>query len=189
MFSQKSLQSSLLRTKNNPILHSQVILYFILFVCLGDLFLLSAERDYTSISIFVILAFLTSFFTKNMMIVLFLSLTMTNVIKYGANVTHESFKTSKEDEDVSKKGEEDNMSVKSQEEGEESDEEEEEESKKEPYENGDKKDSKKEAKKSDKKDKKKDSKKEPYENGDKKDAINTKDLGVKMKKIIQAFQS
>lgn len=75
--------------KNNAILHNRVILYFIFLVSLGNLFYLTVERDITSILVFLLVGFLTAFFSKNMLIILFVALITSSLIKYGAGVRHE----------------------------------------------------------------------------------------------------
>jgi hypothetical protein len=78
------------KIKNNVILHNRYILYFIFFIALGDLLILLHTNDYYSASIFVLIGFLTSFFSKNMIVILFISIAFTNIIKYGAKSTTES---------------------------------------------------------------------------------------------------
>jgi hypothetical protein len=78
------------KIKNNVILHNRYILYFIFFIALGDLLILLQTNDYYSASIFVLIGFLTSFFSKNMIVILFISIAFTNIIKYGAKSTTES---------------------------------------------------------------------------------------------------
>jgi len=81
--------SSLFSKKNNSIIHNKFILYFILIISLADLFYLSVERDFVSILSFILIGFLFSFFTKNMLIILFLALTLTNILKFGGKITIE----------------------------------------------------------------------------------------------------
>lgn len=75
--------------KNNAILHNRVLLYFIFLVSLGNLFYLTVERDITSIVIFLLVGFLTSFFSKNMLIILFIALITSSILKHGAKIRHE----------------------------------------------------------------------------------------------------
>jgi len=82
-------KKNLFSLKNNAILHNRVILYFIFLVSLGNLFYLSVERDITSIVVFLLVGFLTSFFSKNMLIILFVALLTSTIIKHGAGLRHE----------------------------------------------------------------------------------------------------
>lgn len=100
----KSLLSSFLKQnlfslKNNAILHNRVLLYFIFLLSLGNLFYLLMERDLTTIVIFLIVGFLTSFFSKNMLIILFVSVVVANILKYGARIRHEGLENIVEEEE------------------------------------------------------------------------------------------
>jgi uncharacterized protein YlxW (UPF0749 family) len=90
--------------KNNiNILSNRFVLYFILFVSLADLLILSLEQDFISIFIFILIGYLTFFFSKNMIVILSIPLITTNIIKYGSDVTKENFEDSSEetkDEDL-----------------------------------------------------------------------------------------
>lgn len=85
---------------NNPIIHNRYILYFIFFISLADLFYLSVERDFISIAIFILIGVLTSFFDKNMLVILFIALTLTNILKYGKAIRHEGFEDADESNEV-----------------------------------------------------------------------------------------
>lgn len=94
------LKQNLFSLKNNAILHNRVLLYFVFLLSLGNLFYLLVERDITTIVIFLIVGFLTSFFSKNMLIILFVSIVTANILKYGANIRHEGLENMVEEEDV-----------------------------------------------------------------------------------------
>jgi hypothetical protein len=83
--------SSIFSKKNNSLVHNKFILYFVLIISLADLFYLSVERDFISILSFILIGFLFSFFTKNMLIILFLALTLTNILKFGSGIKSEGF--------------------------------------------------------------------------------------------------
>lgn len=88
------LFSQLFVARNNPIIHNRGILYFIVLLSLAKLFFLFAARDFMIISIFLILGFLVSVFSKNMIIVLTIALCATHVLQYGTNLNHEGFEVS-----------------------------------------------------------------------------------------------
>ncbi len=91
--SKSLLKQNLFSLKNNAILHNRVILYFIFLLSLGNLFYLLVERDITTIVIFLVVGFLTSFFSKNMLIILFVAIVTANILKYGANIRHEGLES------------------------------------------------------------------------------------------------
>jgi hypothetical protein len=96
--------SSLFSKKNNSLIHNKFILYFVLIISLADLFYLSVERDFISILSFILIGFLFSFFTKNMLIILFLALTLSNILKFGSSITREGFERPEELEIMRKLG-------------------------------------------------------------------------------------
>ena len=89
----------------NPILYNRVILYFISFLAVVDIVYFISTNDFFSLLIFVLLGILTTFFSKNMIVILVISLSITHVVKYG-NSAYEGFTEGNEDEDTS--GNEDN---------------------------------------------------------------------------------
>ena len=75
----------------NTFLHNKFLLYFFLIVSLLDLFYLMNSKEYFSIAIFVLVALVTTFFSKNMMIVMFIAITLTHIIRLGGKATTEGF--------------------------------------------------------------------------------------------------
>jgi hypothetical protein len=69
----------------NPLLKNWMVLYFFFFLSIIDVFYFMNTKDYASLIVFMFVAFLTTFFSKNMIVVLCLALCLTNIIKYGAN--------------------------------------------------------------------------------------------------------
>ena len=84
----------------NPILYNRVILYFISFLAVVDIVYFISTNDFFSLLIFVLLGILTTFFSKNMIVILVISLSITHVVKYG-NAAYEGFTEGGEDEDTS----------------------------------------------------------------------------------------
>lgn len=78
-------------SRNNVILHNVYILYLIFIIALIDFLTLVYSNDYYSASIFVLVGFLTSFFSKNMIVILFIAIAITNIIKYGKSAGNEAF--------------------------------------------------------------------------------------------------
>lgn len=67
----------------NPILQSRLVLYVLFFFSVLTLFGFALNKEYVFAIIFIIVGFLTSFFSKNMIVILFLSLAITNIIIQG----------------------------------------------------------------------------------------------------------
>jgi hypothetical protein len=81
----KSSLTKLIKYKYDfsPVLHNRVVLYFFLFIAVVEIVYFIGSKDVVSLVTFLIIGFLTTFFNKNMIIVLFLSLVVTNILKYG----------------------------------------------------------------------------------------------------------
>ena len=73
------------------ILYNRNVLYFIFFLSLGYLFYILSVSDFYTFSIFVIIGFLTSFFSKNMVVILSLAMSVSFIFKYGTNIRPEGF--------------------------------------------------------------------------------------------------
>jgi len=72
--------------RNNPILHNRYVWYVLLFLAVMDVFYFSTDNDPFSIVIMFIIGFLISIFNKNMIVILFFSVVLANIIKYGSDV-------------------------------------------------------------------------------------------------------
>ena len=79
----KLFKSDKAQSKNHAILHNVYILYLIFVIALGDFLYLVYTGDLYSATIFVLVGFLTYFFSKNMIVILFIALAITNIIKCG----------------------------------------------------------------------------------------------------------
>jgi hypothetical protein len=90
-------------SNKNAILHNKYVLYLIFIIALVDLLTLVYTYDYYSASIFVLIGFLTSFFSKNMIVILCIAIAFTNIIKYGAKAGVEGMTPNKTDESEEEK--------------------------------------------------------------------------------------
>jgi len=87
-----------IRKIDHVILHNRYILYIMFFIALGNLLSFAYVNDYISVSIFVLIAFLTTFFSKNMIVILFVAIAFSNVIKIGIRqINIEGFEDKDED--------------------------------------------------------------------------------------------
>jgi hypothetical protein len=82
--------------EKDGLLHNRVLLYATFVFSLLNLVIFMVEKDFYSITFFILIGFLTTFFSKNMLVVLLLSLILTNILKYGSNLNKEGMD---EDED------------------------------------------------------------------------------------------
>lgn len=94
----KLFKADKVQSKNHAILHNVYILYLIFVIALGDFLYLVYTGDLYSATIFVLVGFLTYFFSKNMIVILFIALAITNIIKCG-RCSEEGFEGEDEGED------------------------------------------------------------------------------------------
>jgi len=88
---------------NKQILYNRFILYAVLLISLINMTTIALMGDYVTPIIFFLVALVTSYFNKNMLIILFVSLIFSNVLKYGRVVTvDEGFKENNEKDADSK---------------------------------------------------------------------------------------
>lgn len=69
------------------VLHNQYVLYFFVLMAVVDLMFFASSGDIRSLVTLMIVGFLTSFFSKNMIVILFTALVITHILKYGTNVS------------------------------------------------------------------------------------------------------
>lgn len=74
------------------------ILYLVLFSAVFDLFYFYQKGDMYALTIFFIIGFLVSFFSKNMVVILILAIALTHLIRYGKDLS-EGFEGEDEDKD------------------------------------------------------------------------------------------
>jgi len=69
------------------ILYNRFVLYIFVFMALVNLMYFASTNDIRSLLTLLIVGFLTSFFSKNMIVILFISLVFTHILKYGTNIS------------------------------------------------------------------------------------------------------
>jgi hypothetical protein len=79
----RTIRTSTLLKSGNNILHNRFILYFILMVSILNLIGFATNGNLLSPVIFVLVGFLTTFFSKNMLVVLMVPLLITNILNYS----------------------------------------------------------------------------------------------------------
>ena len=82
------------------LLYNRYVLYFIFLIALTNFLYLGYIRDDRSIAIFVLIGILTSFFNKNMIIVLSSAMIVTNVLKYGCSHSYKEGLSDDKEEDT-----------------------------------------------------------------------------------------
>ena len=91
---------SISKSTSNSILHNRVLLYALLAVALIDVLYLLNTRDFTSVIVFILVAVLTTFFSKNMIIVLFVAICITYMLKHTKSLEGLEDMEEGEDEEI-----------------------------------------------------------------------------------------
>jgi hypothetical protein len=68
---------------SNALLHNKFVLYFIFIVAVGNLFHFVFRQDLSSVGVFIASGLLTSFFSKNMVVIMVVAMVVANVIRLG----------------------------------------------------------------------------------------------------------
>jgi hypothetical protein len=99
----KSAQKTFLKLNYGALLHNCYVMYFVLFLAVADLLVLSVGREYVFILIFLLVGYLTSFFSKNMMVILVVAIVATNILRCGSRIRlSEGLENAEEEEDKEK---------------------------------------------------------------------------------------
>ena len=98
-----NIKQQLLSSRNNLIIHNRYVLYILLFLSLANLYYLSNSYDYFSVVIFFLVGFLTTFFTKNMIIIMFFALVFTFILKNANSPSLEGLENKDTKKDTKKK--------------------------------------------------------------------------------------
>jgi hypothetical protein len=82
--------------KYNALLHNKYLLYFVFVIALGNLFYLMMSRELLAMAVFILVGFLTSFFSKNMMVIMAVAVAITAIFKSGTTVAVEGMESKEE---------------------------------------------------------------------------------------------
>lgn len=74
----------------SKLLESRIVLYFFVFVSAVNLYTNAVTGNSIYSVIFILVAFLTTFFSKNMIAILCIGVVVSNVLKYGKEISIES---------------------------------------------------------------------------------------------------
>ena len=99
MFSKIMKKTGKMTTLSHDLLHNQFVLYFIFIIAVANLFHFVFANDIMSVGTFIATGLLTSFFSKNMIVIMVISIVVTHVIRIGNGNTRDGFKSKKSDDD------------------------------------------------------------------------------------------
>src|SRR6056300_719693 len=106
----KNVASKLMKPVKNfklkSLLQNKFVLYVLVLVALLNILMLANGKDFNSVIVFVIVGFLTSFFSKNMIVILLTALLFTHALKYITRmVRKEGMEDKKKKEGIEEKEE------------------------------------------------------------------------------------
>jgi len=67
----------------SELLHSKILLYILVFVSIINIFTYVSTNNQTYAGFMILIGFLTSFFSKNMIVIMFTAIAITNLIRFG----------------------------------------------------------------------------------------------------------
>ena len=79
----KKIKLNIPKNRVNGLLYNRIVLYVVFAIALANLYIISVNGEYAYLTVFILVGFLTTFFSKNMMVVLFSSIVITNLLKLG----------------------------------------------------------------------------------------------------------
>lgn len=94
----KRFSEPFVKAKPNSLLYNRYVLYFVFAISLANLFVSAVHGDFMFVTFFLLVGFVMSFFTKNMMVILVLTLGVANVLKYASRGSMEGFENDKQDD-------------------------------------------------------------------------------------------
>jgi hypothetical protein len=95
---------------SRSLLYNKYVLYVSFAICLLNLMIWMFSGEFVHVGIFLLVGFLTSYFSKNMIVILVIAFVVSNVVKSGSNIVLEGMANESEDskekagEDETKEG-------------------------------------------------------------------------------------
>lgn len=77
---------SSINTNFQKLLNCNWILYVVFFLAASDLYIFAVNGELFYVSLFVLIGILTTFFSKNMTVILLIAMTLTNILRFGKDV-------------------------------------------------------------------------------------------------------
>mgnify|MGYP000359679665 CR=1 FL=1 len=83
IFSKLAKKSPSISKSSKDLLHSRFVLYFVFVIAVANLFHFIFSNDFMSCTVFIVAGLLTSFFSKNMVVIMVIAIVVTHVIRIG----------------------------------------------------------------------------------------------------------
>lgn len=72
---------------SKQLLYNKYVLIFIFILAIGNIIQFVSQGDYFSTAILILVGFLTSFFSKNMVVIMVVGMVVANILKFGTKIT------------------------------------------------------------------------------------------------------
>ena len=72
-----------LKKISHDVLHNRPVLYFIFAIAVGNLFNFVFSNDLMSVGVFIATGLLTSFFSKNMVVIMVVAMVVSNIVRFS----------------------------------------------------------------------------------------------------------
>ena len=82
----KRAQMRLTKSGSTKILNNVFLLYLVLFISISDLLYMASNGAYVNVGVFVLAGYITSMFSKNMMVIMLVALAITNIYALGKSI-------------------------------------------------------------------------------------------------------
>lgn len=87
----RRISEQLVKPKASSILYNRTVLYIVFFIALSNLFISAVQEDWAYLTYFVLIGFLMSVFSKNVTVILVLTLALATILKYALRSSTEGF--------------------------------------------------------------------------------------------------
>ena len=94
----KNAQTKISKSNFNFI-NNKYLLYLVLLIVISDILILGSFGQIFYVVIYLLVGILTSFFSKNMLVILMVAMVVTNTIKYGSKIASKEGMENNEEED------------------------------------------------------------------------------------------
>ena len=82
----KRAQARFTKSNSKKILNNVFLLYLVLFISISDLLYMAGNGAYVNVGVFVLAGYITSMFSKNMMVIMLVALAITNIYALGKSI-------------------------------------------------------------------------------------------------------
>jgi len=87
----RRISEQLIKPKASSILYNRTVLYIVFFIALSNLLISAVQEEWAYLTYFVLIGFLMSVFSKNVTVILVLTMALATILKYALRSSTEGF--------------------------------------------------------------------------------------------------